>query len=161
SARVSAAAALSTPYDLAASARHLETALGRLYVAGFLATLRRKALAAAERFPEAASRVDASRTRRPRSFWEFPDAATAPPHGFAGADDYYRRSSSLAFLSAITTPTLCLSAEDDPFLPAGVLERARASASRAVDFRVTPRGGHIGFVEGPAPWRPRYWAEQS
>jgi uncharacterized protein len=158
---IAAAAAVSTPYDLAASARHLETTFGRLYVGSFLATLRRKALDAVGRFPEAASRIDAERTTRARSFWEFDDAATAPLHGFAGADDYYRRSSSLAFLSAIATPTLCLSAADDPFLPVAVLERARAAASPLVDFRVTSRGGHIGFVEGSAPWRPRYWAERA
>jgi predicted alpha/beta-fold hydrolase len=158
---IAAAAAVSTPYDLAESARHLETSVGRLYVGSFLATLRRKALDAAARFPEAASRIDVARTTRARSFREFDDAATAPLHDFAGADDYYRRSSSLAFLPAIAIPTLCLSAEDDPFLPAGVLERARTAASPAVDFRVTPRGGHIGFVAGSAPWRPQYWAERA
>lgn len=161
SARVAAAAALSTPYDLAASARHLESRLGRLYVGGFLATLRRKALDASRRFPEAASRIDVARTHRARSFWEFDDAATAPLHGFAGADDYYRRSSSLGFLVSIATPTLCVSSADDPFLPAGILERARAAASPHVDFRATERGGHIGFVAGSAPWRPDYWAERA
>jgi hypothetical protein len=158
---VAAAAALSTPYDLAASARHLETRLGRLYVGGFLSTLRAKALEAARRFPEAAASIDPGRTRRARSFWEFDDAATAPLHGFDGADDYYSRSSSLGFLTGIATPTLCVSAEDDPFVPADSVARARAAAAAPVEFRVTRRGGHIGFVAGPAPWRPEYWAETS
>jgi hypothetical protein len=53
--------------------------------------------------------------------------------GFAGADDYYTRSSSIRFLDKITTPALCLSAEDDPFLPRGVLPTAseRITAWRA------------------------------
>jgi predicted alpha/beta-fold hydrolase len=157
---VAAAAALSTPYDLAASARHLESRLGRLYVGSFLATLRRKAIDAAERFPEAAARIDRPRVLRARSFWEFDDAATAPLHGFAGADDYYRRSSSLSFLSRIATPTLCISADDDPFLEKESLVRARDAASAAVEFRVTAHGGHIGFVGGNRPWRPGYWAEE-
>src|SRR5262249_28856320 len=96
-----------------------------------------------------------------RSFREFDDAATAPLHGFAGADDYYRRASSLGFLAAIAAPTLCVSSEDDPFLPDGVLASARAASSPAVDFRVTAPGGHIGFVEGGVPWRARYWAERA
>ena len=57
------------------------------------------------------------RTLSSRTFWEFDDAANAPLHGFAGADDYYARASSIGFLSRVTTPTRCLSAEDDPFLP--------------------------------------------
>ena len=35
-----------------------------------------------------------------------------------------------------------------------------AVASPAIDFRVTRHGGHIGFVAGAWPGRPRYWAEE-
>ena len=114
---VRAAVALSTPFDLGASDRHLDTAIGRLYVGNFLATLRAKALAAVRRFPEAAARIDVPRTLSARTFWEFDDAANAPLHGFTGADDYYARASSIGYLPRVATPTLCLSAEDDPFLP--------------------------------------------
>ena len=157
---VAAAAALSTPYDLAASARHLGSAVGRIYVARFLATLKAKARSVAERFPETAARVDLERALAARDFREFDDAATAPLHGFAGAEDYYARSSSLGFLPRIAKPTLCLSALDDPFLPGETPPRARAAASTAIEFRTTPQGGHIGWVSGPWPWRPRYWAEE-
>jgi predicted alpha/beta-fold hydrolase len=158
---VEAAAAVSTPYDLGASARHLDTFVGRVYVGSFLATLRGKALAAARRFPEAAARIDIPRTLSARTFWEFDDAANAPLHGFTGADDYYARASCLGFLPKIQTRTLCLSAEDDPFLPIEALERAQAAAPPSVEFVTTPRGGHIGWVAGAAPWRPRYWAERA
>ena len=156
---VAAAAALSAPFDLAASARHLETPIGRVYVRSFVATLAPKARGVAARFPEAAAGMDLARAERARSFWEFDEAATAPLHGFAGADDYYRRSSSLGFLPKIATPTLCISAADDPFLPAETFARARAVASPSVEFLLVPRGGHIGFVSGAAPWRAVYWAE--
>jgi predicted alpha/beta-fold hydrolase len=158
---VAAAAAVSTPYDLGASGRFLETTLGRLYVGNFLATLKTKAVEAARRFPEAGAKMDIPRALRARSFWEFDDAANAPLHGFTGADDYYRRASSIGFVGRVTTRALCLSAEDDPFLPPEALERARAAASPAIDFRITCHGGHIGFVAGTTPWRPRYWAEES
>ena len=159
-AAVAAAAALSTPFDLASSARHLEGTIGRLYVRSFLSTLRDKAVAAAERFPEAAARIDVPRVLRARTFHEFDDAATAPLHGFAGADDYYRRSSSLGFLPRVATPTLCVSARNDPFLAADALDRARSAASPAVEFDVSASGGHIGFVAGETPWKSGYWAEQ-
>jgi predicted alpha/beta-fold hydrolase len=118
---VAAAVAVSTPYDLAAGSRHLETPIGGFYVRGFLRTLKPKAFLIAARFPEAATRIDRERVARSRTFRDFDDAATGPLHGFTGAEDYYARSSSLGFLSRIQTPTLCLSAEDDPFLPASVL----------------------------------------
>jgi predicted alpha/beta-fold hydrolase len=156
-----AAAAISTPYDLAAGARHLERGFGRVYTAGLLRTLRRKAVETARRFPEAAARIDAARAGSARTFWEFDDAATAPLHGFTGADDYYRRSSSLRFLPAIGTPVLGVSALDDPFLPAEVVRRAREAASSSVRFAITDRGGHAGFVAGPGPWKPSFWAGET
>src|SRR5207237_1170571 len=67
---VDAAAAVSTPYDLGASAGHLDTFVGRVYVGSFLATLRGKAVAAARRFPSNSSHrltgdtSDGSRGRR-------------------------------------------------------------------------------------------------
>jgi hypothetical protein len=157
---VRTAASISAPYDLAAGARKLEKGVGRLYTASLLSTLRAKALDTARRFPEAAAAIDVPRVERARTFREFDDAATAPLHGFAGVDDYYARSSSLRYLAAIETPTLCISARDDPFLPAGTIEDARNSASPAVRFAVSDRGGHVGFVEGALPWRPRSWAEE-
>jgi hypothetical protein len=158
---VQGAAAISTPFDLAAGARKLERGIGRLYTASLLASLREKALDAARRFPEAAARIDVERSSRSRTFWEFDDAATAPLHGFAGADDYYARSSSAGYVAAIATPTLCVSALDDPFLPAEAVARAQRAASSAVRFAVTERGGHVGFVEGAAPWSSRIWAEET
>ena len=145
---VAAAATLSVPYDLAAGADHI----ARLYVARFLRTLKAKALRR--------DGLDREAIRRARTFRQFDDAATAPLHGFRDADDYYQRSSSMRFLDKITVPTLCINAEDDPFLPRDVLARARAVASPAVEFQVTAGGGHTGFIAGAVPWRCEYWAEE-
>jgi uncharacterized protein len=153
---VAAAAAFSVPFDLAAGARHVS----RFYVARFLRSLNRKVIDLVARFPEMRDRIDLAATLRARNFVEFDDAATAPLHGFASADEYYAKSSSLQFLSRIKTPTLILNAEDDPFLPREALERARAAASPAVEFRTTKCGGHTGFIAGAVPWRCEYWAEE-
>ena len=155
-----AAVSLSVPYDLAAGSRHMERGMGRLYQESFLRTLREKARDVAARFPEARARIDSERARRSRTFWEFDDAATAPLHGFAGAEDYYARSSSLGLLSRIHTPALAISSQDDPFLPASVLPVVRRVASSSIELVVTRRGGHIGFVAG-RPFAPHYWAEQT
>jgi hypothetical protein len=157
---VKAAATLSVPYDLAAGSTHLETPVGRFYLKNFLKTLKPKALAAAKRFPEAAARIDVARTKASQTFWEYDDAVTGPLHGFQDALDYYTRSSSLGFVDKITTPALCVSAADDPFLPRQILEQVKDRMASCVELVVTPRGGHAGFITGPHPWKPRFWAEE-
>jgi uncharacterized protein len=153
---IAAAATLSVPYDLGAGARLLEeTRAGRFYVSRFLATLKKKVSR-----PDIAPLIDLPLALRAKTFVEFDDAATAPLHGFKGAEDYYTRSSSVHYVSRITTPAMALNASDDPFLPAAVLPRVKRNASDAVDFRTTQFGGHVGFISGDAPWRCRYWAEE-
>ena len=155
---VRAAAALSVPFDLASGARFMESGPGPTYVRIFLKTLRAKALDVAERYPEARALLDLPALGRARTFFEFDDAATAPLHGFASAADYYERSSSLQFLPRVTVPVLAIGSEDDPFVPADALFRARAAAPPNVTVLATSRGGHVGFVTG-LPLSPVYWAE--
>ncbi|MGH7571749.1 MAG: YheT family hydrolase [Gemmatimonadota bacterium] len=152
---VCGAAAISTPYDLAASADHLESGLGPLYTRYFLGSLKEKALRYAQRYPGV---VDVEGVRAARSFREYDDAAVAPIHGFADAADYYAQSSSLIFLERIRVPTLVVSAADDPFLPRRVLDEVRRAASPDVRCLFSAVGGHVGFVEG-SPWSARSWAE--
>lgn len=156
-----AAATLSVPYDLAAASRHMETRIGRYYLRWFLPSLREKVLHVAERFPEIRARIDMEATHRAVDFHPFDHAATAPLHGFDGADDYYERCSSLHFVDRIRTPTFCLSARDDPFLPEYVLDRLRDRVSDSVRLEVTPDGGHVGWVSGNHPGQVRYWAEEN
>ena len=158
---ITAAATISSPFDLAAGARFLETRIGRLYTETFLRSLRRKALDVASRFEEAAALIDVDATRKSRTIWQFDDAATAPLHGFTGAADYYARSSSKEYVGKIEVPTLCISAEDDPLVPGFTIPPARAAASRNVRFVATKMGGHVGFVSSVGSLRCRYWAEET
>ncbi|HJW95533.1 MAG TPA: alpha/beta fold hydrolase [Thermoanaerobaculia bacterium] len=155
---VAAAATISVPYDLGAGAKYLDdNPIGRLYVGSFLRSLKKKVRRVVEQHH---TPLDLERAMNAKTFREFDDAATAPLHGFTDANDYYTRSSSIHFLPHITVPTLCVSAADDPFLPPGVLDRARAVASPSVTFIVTERGGHVGFIAGGMPGRAVYWAEE-
>jgi uncharacterized protein len=158
---ITAAAVISVPYDLAAAARFLDRPVGRLYAYHFMRRLKPKALDVLSRFPQETTHLSADRIRGARTFGELDQHVTAPLHGFASAADYHARASSLPYLADIRVPTLCLNAEDDPFFPADALARARAAASPDVELVVTPHGGHTGFVAGPWPWRPRYWAEEA
>ena len=157
-AAVRAAAAVSVPYDLGRGSRHLGRGFGRVYERHFLRSLRRKAEAKLAHYPDLCS---PERLAAARTLLDFDDAVTAPVHGFASADDYYDRSSALRFLAGVRRPTLLLSALDDPFLPAAVLDEVRAIArdNPALHVEFVPRGGHVGFVGGRVPWRPFYYAE--
>jgi predicted alpha/beta-fold hydrolase len=58
----------------------------------------------------------------------------------------------------VRRPALLISALDDPFVPPVALPDP-AALPPTVTLEVTPRGGHVGFVEG-LPWRARSWAER-
>lgn len=154
--RVRAAVAISVPFDLAAGAQRLERGFSRAYRRYLVGKLKRKTLAKAALLD---GLVDLKHVRRSRSFAEFDDAATAPLHGFADAQDYYARSSSAGYLAAVRTPTLLIHAVDDPFLPEAALPRAAVAGSASLQAEFTQGGGHVGFVAGP-PWAPVFWAER-
>lgn len=155
---IAAAAAISVPFDLEAGARHISAGFARVYDRRFLKTLRLKAIEKLHLYPDL---FDRDRLERARNIFEFDDAVTAPVHGFRDAVDYYTRSSSLSFLGHIRVPTFLLSARDDPFLPPAVLDRVNeaAGANTSIAVEITDHGGHVGFVEGPLPWKARYYAE--
>ena len=141
------AAAICPPLDLSISGHALGRGFNRLYSAHFLVSLRAKALAKHARDP---GLFDATRVRRARSLYDFDDAYTGPVHGFAGADDYWRRASSKPWLRAIRVPTLLLNAANDPFVPPAALPRPGELAA-AVRFECPPHGGHVGFLGGAFP----------
>jgi predicted alpha/beta-fold hydrolase len=150
-----AAAAVSAPIDLTAAGVAIGEGLNRIYTWHFLASLKPKSMAMSTRFPD---RVDAQRVRSVRTMYAFDDAVTAPLHGFAGADDYWRRASSQPWLSRIDVPTLVLNARNDPFIPAASLPGA-PDVSPAVLLEQPDEGGHAGFPAGPFPghvgWLPQ------
>ena len=151
-----AAVAISVPFALSAGAEWIERGFSRVYRRYLVRRLHRKVRRKVEILRP---HVDVDRVLRARTFREFDDAATAPLHGFAGAEDYYRRSSSTPFVGAIAVPTLVLHALDDPFVPSEVVPREALERNPAIEVRISERGGHVGFVTGP-PWRPRFWAER-
>ena len=154
---VVAAAAISTPFRLDECARHIDSSapFARVYRRNFLSTMKDKALEKAARFPHL---VDADAIRRAGSIRDFDDAFTAPLFGFTSAEDYYAQCSAASLLPRISTPTLLLSALDDPLAPAAHLPED-AEKSDALHVLLTERGGHVGFIAGSV-LRPSFWAEE-
>ncbi|KTD43737.1 hydrolase [Legionella quateirensis] len=92
-------------------------------------------------------------------FWTFDDKVTAPLYGFNNAHAYYRQSSSRQYLRHISTPTLVIHAEDDPFMTVDVLP-TEDELSEVVTLEVSKKGGHVGFISGMKIWEPVYWLDQ-
>jgi uncharacterized protein len=157
-AQVVGAVAMSVPFDLARASRYIGRGFGAVYEKAFLRSLIPKALTKIARHPELAPLRTVTQAR---TLWDFDDRFTAPLHGFRDAADYYARSSALPFLGAIRTPTLLLSAVDDPFLPPAVLDDVRSAVANngAIEVEFPARGGHVGFTAGRNPLKPWYYGE--
>jgi predicted alpha/beta-fold hydrolase len=157
-AEVKAASVISVPFDLASSARIIDGPgfWSWIYRERFLFRLRQKALAKARLFPDA---IDAAAVRSARTFADFDAAVTAPLHGFANAEDYWRRSSAGRYLSGVRRPLLAIASLDDPMVPPDSLPVEAASSNPWIALEVHRDGGHVGFVSG-VPWRPSFWAER-
>jgi uncharacterized protein len=150
-----AAVGVSVPFDLERGSRHIATGLSSLYQKWFLRTLLPKVREKASRYPELFPSLEA--IDGIRTLWDFDDLITGPLHGFAGATDYYTRSSAKHYLKGVSIPLLLLSAADDPFLPRDVLDEVRELSRHNphVQTEFLPRGGHVGFVAGSSPLRAR------
>ncbi len=132
--------AANPPIDLAACCRQIQHPSNRLYDRNFVRQLRREVERLHAVFPD----LGPVRLPKVMTLYDFDDLYTAPRNGFAGAVDYYERSSASAFIPRIRVPGLVVHAEDDPFVP--------AEPFRAVEFppglalELISSGGHLGYV---------------
>ena len=154
---VRAAASVSAPIDLKSAQLRIMAPRNALYH-GYLLRRMKAECRAAPVPPDAETLRTLDRLR---TLYQFDDRIVAPRGGFAGAEDYYARSSARRYLARITVPTLVIHAQDDPWIP--------FAAYRAVDWPANPRlrplfpkgGGHVGFHDrgGPPAWHDRTMAE--
>lgn len=90
---------------------------------------------------------------------EFDEIFTAPHFGFAGASDYYYKQSAMRVIDRIRLPTLIITAEDDPFVPAASFHAPALRNNPAITLKLSPCGGHCGFLSPRTPAHDGYWAE--
>lgn len=143
---LSSAAAVSVPFDLAASADRLNQGFSKIYQRYLLASMRRYLRRKLQLLAQAG--IDLKRALKAQSFWEFDECVTAPLHGFDSAADYYARASCLSYLMNIACPTLIIHALDDPFVHPHTVP-SPMQLSTAIDFELHHHGGHVGFLAQP------------
>jgi hypothetical protein len=152
-----AVAAVCPAMDLAASADALHLRSNRLYELYFLAKLRGRLRAKAQLFPEV---FNVARLQGIRSLRDFDEKVTAHYSGFAGADDYYARSSAANVVDRITAPALIIHAANDPFIRILPETRKKVTSNPHIKFIEARDGGHCSFLGEPNGYD-GYWAEQA
>ncbi|MBN1142456.1 MAG: alpha/beta fold hydrolase [Deltaproteobacteria bacterium] len=153
-AAVAGAVVFSVPCDLKGCAAALARPECRIYMRRFLADLRAKLEIKQRHFP-ALVRLDGYENIR--DFRDFDNRYTAPFHGFADAEDYWRRCSCLPYLEAIRLPSLLINAANDPFLSPSCFPSSLENPQ--VGLVVPEQGGHCGFP--PLGNGGRYWSEEA
>lgn len=150
-------AAVSVPFDLVRTAELMDLGFNReVYTRKLLYGLKRKVAIKKKKFPNI---MNYEALKKCKTFRVFDREATARLNGFQDEMDYWTRSSSLFFLKIIQVPTLIVHAEDDPFYGGDCLKNVSIEKSDSIEIRLSPSGGHIGFVTGPWPWRQEPWLE--
>lgn len=144
---LTAAVAVSVPYELESCVIHMQQHFAWIYHARLLKCLHQS------------MRRKFSNFGNYQTMWDFDHNVTAPLHGFTGAKDYYQKCSSRQFLKQITIPTLLIHALDDPLIPQNVIPNVEELA-KCVSLEVAASGGHVGFIAGNVPFRPVYWLEK-
>lgn len=155
---LSRAAVVSAPLALASCAKRLEKGFSKVYQSYLIRQLQQKMLLKLER-GNSQLPLNGEAIKRLNTFYDFDHQVTAPLHGFNGVDDYYQRASALPLLGKIAKPTLIIHAADDPFMTDAVIP-SLAHLPACVEYELHANGGHVGFIEGGTPWRPRYYLEQ-
>jgi predicted alpha/beta-fold hydrolase len=147
--------AVAPALDLAACADALGEPRNFIYQRHFVRGLKRRMRLKTRLFPEVFP-VDGMRNIR--SVREFDELITARFCGFAGADDYYQRSSAGQLLAQIRRPCLILTSQDDPFVPISSFGNPAMRENACIELAVAQHGGHCAFISSE-PGDARFWAE--
>jgi len=133
--------AVAPPIDLVLCGENIEVGLNRIYSRSFSRRLFRFIHAQREQMPRLA---ELSLRPTPTSVVDFDNRFTAPLSGFRDVWDYYAQSSAMPRMNDITLPTLIVTAEDDPVIPAKMFQRAVLSPS--TELLLTEQGGHCAHI---------------
>ncbi|TAE12091.1 MAG: alpha/beta fold hydrolase [Bacteroidetes bacterium] len=147
------AVAFSAPLHLSSCSKRISSASNWVYAQKFKRSLAGKVRQKAQRMPDA---LDTSKLAYIRTLKDFDDFYTAPLHGFASAEDYYEKCSSLYFLEAIALPTLIVNAWNDPLLSPACFPTKDMEKHSFVHLETPRAGGHCGFARSKNGF---YWSE--
>lgn len=144
--RLGAVAAVCSPLDLKAGQLAIDRPVAALYRRYAFRGLKEiyAAVAARREVP-----LPVAEARKIVRLYDWDERVMAPRWGFTGADDYYARASVAPLLPRLAVPTLLVAAEEDPMVPASVLQPVLAATTApALTVRWLAGAGHLGFPPG-------------
>ncbi len=152
-----ATVAVSTPIDLHACVRALARPQCFLYQNRFINRMRDRLRERARLHPAVFTPL-AERAERDsiRTVFDFDDRITAPFFGFGDAPNYYATQSAQNYLDRITTPTLLITAQDDPLVPFDIYGHPAIAANPNIELVAPAHGGHVAFL---AKGKTRFWLD--
>lgn len=145
--------AANPPIDLSACSRQIQLPVNRVYDRNFVRVLRKDIARLHQVFPD----LEPARLPKVMSLYDFDDLYTAPRNGFAGAEDYYTRSSAAAYIPRVRVPGLVVHSEDDPFIPSEPFRTVPFPPQLALEL--ISSGGHLGYVSQSRWMGDRRWLD--
>lgn len=152
-----AACVICAPLDLSSCCDRINQGFSRVYQKYLVDMLRASTIEKID--AKLLTDIDVNKLNKIRTIRDFDQMVTAPINGFIDANDYYQKASGREVLAQITTPCLIIHATDDPFLCNENIT-AISSLPKQITFEVSDYGGHVGFIAGKNPFKPKFWLEQ-
>jgi len=152
-----AAAVICAPLDLASCSTRINQGLSRIYQKYLLQMLKDSAF---EKIAyKLIDHIKPKQLESIKTIFDFDEKVTAPLNGFNSAKHYYQQASGKKVLADIEQPCLFVHAADDPFLN-HQSSLPSQQLPEHLTFEVSERGGHVGFIYGNNPFKPKYWLEK-
>lgn len=149
---VKASVLIGCPWDMAASAHHVERSLSGRYLFNpsltqFLSKLIKSNLAELKRHePEFYTDERVQQAKMAKKTYEWDNAITCKVANFDNSWDYYHEGSPVRRIDTIRVPTLIINSTDDPVVDPA-LPRDQVKANPNLVMIETDLGGHLGFVK--------------
>ncbi|KAJ2132885.1 hypothetical protein GGH19_000840 [Coemansia sp. RSA 1807] len=158
SARLSAAVAVSCPYDTEVAGRAL-SAPGLLndwlFQPNLMATVKRLLRRNIDVIKSSPLNYDIDAIMKASRMSEIDDLVTARTYGHKDCWAYYRAASSVEYVEKIRKPFLAINAEDDPVTPISGVPKDKLANNPCTALALVKHGGHIGFFTGVMS--PKIW----
>ncbi|MBE7410887.1 MAG: alpha/beta hydrolase [Leptospiraceae bacterium] len=155
--RASYFSAVSPPLDLKSSCEYIDSKEAKFYRDHFLAGVRKKIRSGVYKM----SPVMMKSAFSAKTMFDFDDWVSAPFHGFKGALDYYKKSSSKNFIYNIKKRGIVIHADDDPIVPSYNYHSIQWKKIPNITSILTVGGGHVGFISSKSNQIPDgRWADK-
>lgn len=152
-----AAAVICAPLDLASCSTRINQGFSRLYQKYLLQMLKDSTLEKIGK--KIINHIKPAQLAEIKTMFDFDDKITAPLNGFINAEHYYQQASGKHVVATIKQPCLFVHSADDPFLN-HQCSLPKQKLPEHLTFEVSQHGGHVGFIYGKNPFKPKFWLEK-